>query len=412
MFRTYDIRGVYGKDVNLQNFFVLGGALAAFSRKIVAGMDYRRNNNLLLEALFEGFDGEKTFMGVAPTPAVAFASNELGVSLTASHNPPEYNGLKPLKQKRSFYSEELADLKKEFEDRAERAKEFKARNNPIETVDSLLEGYRDSLPDFGNAVFDLAGGAVCSLKSVFPKVLFSEPDPMFVRHSAEPTADAIGTLVSESKKDNALGFAFDGDGDRCVCVDSGKIVDSGAAAAFFAVNFLQKGSRIVLTLDFQEEVFVFLEDNGFKPSYSPVGDIFVLKKAEELGADFSAEKSGHYSVFKHIPYSDGVYFSALLSQSKAGELVEFSKQFKSVFVSESIHNVTVDFRKLAELVNGLNPARVETIDGVKASFEDYTFLIRPSNTQPLVRVSVEANNREGGIEGLRIAKELVLDCKA
>ncbi len=409
MFRTYDIRGIYGKDVTAEAFFALGKAFEKFSKTLVVGMDYRRNNGVLANALLDGYSGDALFMGFAPTPAIAFNSEKFGASLTASHNPPEYSGLKPLKQKRCFYSEELSGLKKEFEKNFKPGVKISGKaqtQNP-----APLEAYVNALPEFGNAFFDLGGGAVCSIANAFPKTLFSQPDPLFVRHSPEPTPDALGVLVSETRKTPSLGFAFDGDGDRCAVVDSGKIVDSGIAAAFFAANFLAKGSKIVLTLDVQDEVFVFLQDNGFKVEYSPVGDVFVLKKAEETNADFAAEKAGHYSVFKHMPYSDGIYFSALLSQTKAGALNEFARQFKSVFLSENIHNASVDFDKLVGAVKSQNPERVETIDGVKASFGDFAFLIRPSNTQPLVRVSVEAKSREHALGGLNVAKQLVSECK-
>jgi len=410
LFRTYDIRGIYSKDLTPQAFLVLGKALEKFSKTLVAGMDYRKNNPRLLASLLSGFEGEAQVMGFAPTPAIAFNSVELGVSLTASHNPPEYNGLKPLKHKRSFFVEELAELKKEYEKRKiELVKPSLIRENLSENPE-LLTHYLDSLPEFGKAVFDLAGGAVCSFKQVFPKAIFDLPDPTFVRHSAEPTPDALGVLLSETRKNVCLGFAFDGDGDRCAAVDSGKIVDSGALAAFYASNHLAKGSTVVVTLDVQDEVFVFLQDNGFKPHYSAVGDVFVLKKAEELGADFAAEKGGHYSMMKHMPYSDGVYFSALLSRAKPGELNDFAKQFKSVFLSDKIENVAVDFTKLKQLVESKAPLRIETIDGVKASFDDYTFLIRASNTQPLVRISVEARDRQKGLQGLEFAKEFVSKC--
>jgi len=408
VFRTYDIRGVFGKDITPESFYFLGKALGKFSDTLVAGMDYRRNNGILLNSLFSGFEGEKTFFGVAPTPAIAFYSQKLGASLTASHNPPEYNGIKPLQKQRSFYVGELAELKKEFEKHSA-GKTPKA--SAPEEDSAGLEAYVQSIPEVGNAVFDLAGGAACALKQIFPKTVFSEPDPLFVRHSAEPTPDALGGLVSETRKNACLGFAFDGDADRCVAVDSGKLVDTGVLAAFFASNFLPKGSKIVLTLDFQQEVFTFLEDNGFKPEYSPVGDVFVLKRAEEAKADFAAEKSGHYSVFKHIPYSDGIYFSAALSQTKAGEFNEFAKRFSSVFLSDSVPGVSVDLKKLEEMVKDRNPSRIETMDGVKASFDEYTFLIRPSNTQPLVRVSVEAKSRESAVHALGVAKQLVSDCK-
>ncbi len=410
MFRAYDVRGVYGKEITPQSFYSLGKALESFSKEIIVGMDYRRNNALLAGALLEGFGGKETFVGFASTPEIVFNSERLGVSLTASHNPPEYNGLKPFTEKRPFFAEELSLLKKKFEE-VPKTKESFSKKLPAQD-ESLREAYLDSLPEFKGGVFDLAGGAVCSIAKVFPEAIFSEPDESFVRHSPEPTQDALGVLIRETEKRKCLGFAFDGDGDRCAVVDSGKLIDSGVLAAFYCEKFLKKGSKVVLTLDVQEEVFEFLQKQGFEPEYSAIGDIFVLKRAQEIGAAFTAEKGGHYSDLKHMPHSDGIYFSAALSQAKAGEINEFSKQFKNVFLSDKIPDVKVDFSNLAELVEGMNPLKIETIDGVKAVFDDYTLLIRASNTQPIVRVSVEARDNEKGISGIAVAKRLVSECKA
>lgn len=405
MFRTYDVRGIYGKDITPQAFARLGVALNSFSNSLVSGMDYRRNNGVLASALFDGFEGEEIFMGHAPTPAVAFHSQKLGASLTASHNPPEYNGLKPLKLKRPFYTKELESLKVQFD----KIPEVKLSGKELPVDETLLGDYAEKLPEFGNAVFDLAGGAVCALGKVFPKTIFSEPDAAFVRHSPEPTADAITGLLDETRKNSCLGFAFDGDGDRVIAVDGGKMVDTGAAIAFFAHEFLKKGDKIVITLDVQQEVFDFLKNDGFQPVYSAIGDVFVLAKAEEIGASFAAEKSGHFSVLKHMPYSDGVFFSAMLSQCKPGELNDFARQFKNVFMSATVDG-RLNASKLAESVKALEPISVETIDGVKAVFEDYSFLIRPSNTQPIVRVSVEASGNASALHGLEIARKLASDC--
>ncbi|MFH0973365.1 MAG: hypothetical protein V1817_01075 [Candidatus Micrarchaeota archaeon] len=111
MFKGYDVRGIYGAEIDENKFFVLGKALGRLGGELALGMDYRRHNETLAAALASGFGGKTVFLGRATTPCVAFCSRKLGASVTASHNPPEYSGMKPFRDKRCFYGEELAQLK-------------------------------------------------------------------------------------------------------------------------------------------------------------------------------------------------------------------------------------------------------------------------------------------------------------
>ncbi|PIO05937.1 hypothetical protein COT29_03450 [Candidatus Micrarchaeota archaeon CG08_land_8_20_14_0_20_59_11] len=402
MFRAYDVRGIYGKDITPGSLCSLGRAMSRYAEDIVLGMDYRRHNEELAAAFRAGFDGEVRFLGRAPTPAVAFHSRKLGAALTASHNPAEYNGLKPFRERRCFWPDELKELEEKTKPCGTPMK-----TKPLDADAELHDGYVSALPEAGDALFDLCGGAACALRDVFPNRIFDEPDPAYERHSAEPKEETLGVLKERTKE--RLGFAFDGDGDRVAVCDRGRIIDGGVIIAYIAEHFLKKKDTLAITLDVSDEVAQYLTDAGFGVEVSKVGDVFVLQKAVAEGAAFAGERSGHYSMMKHMPYSDGIYFGLLLSQAKAGEIAEYAARFAAVTEIGAVY-AKVDFGALEGKIRAKEPEWISTIDGIKARFADYCLLVRASNTEPKVRVNVEAKTRELARRGMAEAKELINAC--
>ncbi len=416
MFKGYDVRGVYGTEVTEERFFVLGQAFNEIAKRLVIGMDYRQHNDSLLNAFLNGFTGEFTFVGIAPTPATAFNTLEYGVSITASHNPPEYNGLKPLMKKRPFYASEMNDLKIRYahlESLAEKAGKLSGgtfEKKKVKEDKTLLKAYVDSLPEFKSAIYDLGGGTVCAVKDAISRgggeLLFDEPDPFFNQRPSEPTDETLTLLKQKTLSEKKLGFAFDGDGDRLAVVAEGRVIDGGVAGAFLAVQNLKKGDKIAITIDVSEEGFDFLTDYGFHVYYSPVGHINVPLKMEEVGGVYAMEYSGHYCFASRMLQADGSYNAALISQVRLGEIIEFVNQFKMKrFVTKE--NARVNFAAFEKLVREKQPLAMETIDGVKAKFEDYAFLVRQSQTEPKVRVFIEAKTQAGIDKGLKHVKDFI-----
>lgn len=402
-FKTYDCRGKYGEDATEENCFRLGAACNAFSDKLVLGMDYREHNSQLVGAFLGGFEGIVSFLGNVPSPVVAFNSSSLGISFTASHNPAGYNGVKFKKQRRCFFQGELAEMRREFEE-----KKSGDKRKPLPRPNTeLVEAYISSLPAIEGGVFDLAGGAACSLKKIFPETVFAEPDPSYSMHSPEPKEGTLDVLARKTLN-GKVGFAFDGDADRAMVVDEGKVID-GAFTAAFVCSRLPKGSKVLVTLDTPAEVFRFIRDSGINIEYTPVGDVFLLQRMLESGADFAAERSGHFSFAKHMPDSDGIYSAAFLSPLKPGELLEFSKQFKNVSLFSEVR-FRVDFAKLESLARE-KAQRVDAMDGVKVEMEDFTFLVRASKTEPKVRINVEAETREKAEKGKVFVGSLLQKCR-
>jgi phosphomannomutase len=408
MFGAYDVRGIYGKDVTDAKFSALGSALSSFSASLVLGMDYREHNSQLAKAFLSGYSGGVRYAGFAPTPLVVFNSGKLGACITASHNPPEYAGIKFSKEKRCFYSEELAVLKKKFEAAKQK------RRTPVELPkvdEELVSIYLDSLPVASpNALFDLAGGSACALKNYFPQSIFSKPDPRFEKHAGEPTREALSVLTARTREKQCVGIAFDGDADRAAVVDCGEFVDGGIAGAFLAVSNLKRRDKVVLTIDVSDEVFLYLQDYGLQPIYSPVGDVFLLKKAISSNAAFGFERSSHYSFLNHMPHSDGIYAGALLSKVKPGEIRDFAKQFKVVTLIESVPTQKLGASIPRDLLSNA-PLRIEVFDGLKARFDDFSILVRASQTEPKIRINVEAKTTELASQGMRLAKEQLAKSK-
>ena len=404
MFKIHDIRGKYGEDITTDKFKLLGTAAGLFGNEILIGVDYRPCNTELLGAFCSGFTGTKTVIGNAPTPATAFLSRKLGLSITASHNPAGYAGAKFFKKQTYVSEDEMAALKKRFEATKQAANAASAPTKQPE----LLEEYIDSLPEFKGGLYDLSGGAACAIKKVFPATIFGDPDPNFERHSPEPKDDTL-TVLKEKTRKGVIGFALDGDADRVIPCDAGIVIEGDVVAAFIAQESFNKNDRIVLSIDCRQEVFDFLRDGGFKVITSKVGDPNVLQAAMANAAKFSAERSGHYSFLSHAPNSDGIYASALLSGTRPGELAEFKKQFKNVTLIEQVF-VKADFAKLKELMAERAPNELVALDGVKAVFEDYALLIRASTTEPKIRINSEARTSELAAKGMALAKQLAIAC--
>ncbi|MBI3588568.1 hypothetical protein HY095_05210 [Candidatus Micrarchaeota archaeon] len=414
MFRGYDIRGVFGSEVTPEKFRALGEAMNSFAPKLVEGMDFRQHNQELFDAFCQGFCGEILFLGHAPTPAVSFNSFEWGMAITASHNPAEYAGAKFFAERHTAFEGQLKELSEEFGRKYAGMKTSRqtSQNPPKKTAEvfdaaPLLKQYAESLPEVKDGLFDLSGGAACAIKEKFPERIFDVADPRFESHSPEPKEGTLDELKAEAVRRKQVGFAFDGDADRVMTVDRGKVIDGGIVAAFICENFFSKKDGIVLNIDFTQEVKDYLRDRGFKTIICPVGTTNVVTALFKHKAAFGAERNGHYYFTKHLPDSDGIYAACLLSGTKPGELREFSEKFTNSMLTGTVGG-KVDFAKLASIVKSARGLeKMETADGVHAVFKDFILLIRESQTEPKVRINSEGKEWKRAKEGMKRAKELL-----
>jgi len=409
MFGAYDVRGLYGKEVTEKNFFVLGKALNIFSDEIILGRDPRKHGLSLCSYLINGFEGEKNFLGLAPSAAVNFMASKLGACITASHNPFEFNGAKIFNKREFFTSKDLLELKKEFVSINNTKPEIPKKIVGLK-INCDLNKYIESLPEFKEGIFDLRNGGACSLKNVFPKTINTIPDPFLRKVDPEPKDSTLGKLKRITAKKKKVGFAFDFDADRLLVVNKGRLVSSNVIACLLAENFLKENDSVVLTVDLSKETEFFLKDKGFKVHYARMGQVNIIHKIKETKASLAAEYSGHYSFTRHLNYSDAIYVAGLLSPINSRELEDFSSQFKTLYYKGGI-NAEIDFNKLKELLRS-NAVEFSVFDGIRSFYNDYGFFVRESRADPRrVHFAVDALNKKGLLKGKKALTNAFNKCR-
>ncbi len=405
MFTTRDIRGIYGRDITIDKLKALSKALNQITTQLTIGMDYRAESEVILRTILSQFQGNIRYLGRIPTPVAAYLAEELGICVTASHNPPGYNGVKFFKPGRILFANEVQDLENKY---LEVGKESQGVSNEkqieLKIDNQLLQRYLSAIPEIQDGIFDLCGGAACIFKGIFPCTIFAEPDPTFQRHSPEPKDNTLEQLKLETKRLNKIGYAFDGDSDRVVLVVDGHLIPGDILIGFIAEHYLKRGDKIILSFDCSQEVFEYIKDIGRCPIYAAVGQNLLIAKAMDEKAAFIGEYSGHYSFNNFMYYSDPIYTVGKISDIKPIDLLNFHAQFKNIVLREKVDG-KIDYTRLQEALEKWTDQFV-LIDGIKAILADdnAAILIRHSQSEPITRVNVEAGD-------LQIAQEIFKDLK-
>jgi phosphomannomutase/phosphoglucomutase len=427
IFRAYDIRGIYGRDITEDIVQQIGRALATYmdgeGKTVLLGRDVRLSSKPLGDAFSKGMlDGGLNVedIGTVTTSLLYWASVHYekngGIMVTASHNPPEWNGLKIWAGK-SFISmgmgmEALRDIA--LEGKFKPASRGKLRQNP-----NAIEDYENYVADKVevkkrlNVVADPGNGS-CSLltPSLFQKTginveaINAEPDGTFPVHSPEPNEETLAevkTLVLRKKAD--FGVGFDGDGDRAVFVDDrGRMVPSTDIFVLLAEHYLKRrrGAAVVYEVSCSLAVEETIKAHGGKPVLSRVGHTYIVDKIHVEKAVFAGETSGHFYFMDVYGFDDAMFtclkIAEVLSKrdQRFSEIVDSLPKYprvpgKSYKCADEKKFQVVE--KIAEEFAEMGYKTV-TIDGVKVIEDEGWFLIRPSNTQPLIRLTVEAKTDE------------------
>ncbi len=416
MFKTHDVRGLLNTQINQGTFYTLGRATArVFRYEATTGRDYRTGHRVLESAFLAGFESEggqvSTILGNVPTSVISEENDGLGLCFTASHNPAGYCGVKFFIKNRYCTQNDIIRLKEEYDklggQETIRVPAYRLIEPSMNSKETIWD-YCEKLPPFQNAIYDLAGGAACALEFLFNKKIFYSPDPDFKHHSPEPMDSTLTDLKKKTINSKSLGFAFDGDADRVIAVDNGKTIEGHILLIELAKQNLSPNDKVVLSIDCPTEAFEKLEDEGFKPSWAPVGDINVIQKALECGAKIAGERSGHYSFLPDYPYSDGLRAASIASNSmKVGQLTKLSEEFKNICLIESVF-VRADFNKIQNYLNEQkNIQEIITIDGIKATFDNFSILIRQSNTEPKIRINAESTSLNDSQYAINLAKTAI-----
>jgi phosphomannomutase len=422
IFKAYDIRGVYPTELDEDVARRIGMAFAGFveAPRLVTGRDMRTSSPDLVAAFIEGATGagaEVIDVGLVSTDALYFASGVLdlpGAMFTASHNPSRYNGLKLCRNKASPIAsdtglEEIRKLAEESDDQLEggvaeerNVLEDYARHCRSFVDASLLRPLKVAV-DAGNG---MAGRTVPIVFEPLPfeiVPLFFDLDGTFPNHPANPIEPEnlvdLQRTVLEANCD--IGIAFDGDADRVFLVDEkAQLISGSLTTALVAERLLKKTPRtgIIYNLICSWAVPEVIEENGGKPIRTRVGHSFIKRVMAETGAIFGGEHSGHY-YFKDNFRADSGMIAALLileALSAAGEpLSTVLEPFQRYVASGEINSEVADQQGMLEkLADVYRDGKQDLSDGLTVEFEDWWFNSRPSNTEPLLRLNLEARASE------------------
>lgn len=427
IFKAYDIRGVYPSEIDEAAVYKTAQAFAKiFSlQKVVLGRDVRVSGPSLFAAAVEGFTDhgvDVVDIGVITTDMLYFAAATLdcdgGVTISASHNPREFNGMKLVRRGAVAVSGDSGI--KEIRDLAMSGYAFKSGRKGTVSGYDLAPGYLEKCLSFVdaakikplrvvvNGMFGPAVGNVLGLglpikiiplnenpDGTFPK---GQPDPLQEKNRAETVA-----LIREEKPD--LGAAWDADADRFFLFDeTGRYIPGYYITAFLGEYFMRQspGSGIIDDVRLIWAARDAAAAAGGKVFYNKAGHTFIKERMRKENAVFGGEMSGHY-YFRDYFYADNGLIPFLLmlqivseSGKKVSEL--FQPYFEKYFISGEINTALPDFdfagSILAEIEKKYPGAGKDYTDGVSLEEKDWRANIRPSNTEPLLRLNVEAGTRE------------------
>ncbi len=423
IFKAYDIRGVYPEQFDEDAAYRIGRAFASWAKaeRIVLGRDCRLSSPAMSEAFASGVTGVGVRiedLGLATTDMVYFASGRLslpGAMFTASHNPPEYNGLKLcLSGARpvgvgSGLGEVRALAERESPPEAS-AVPARGLVIPREMRDDYIEHLLSfvDLAEFlpftvvADAANGMAGLVVPELFQRLPGKLvplYMDLDGTFPNHPADPidpkNQEDVKRAVLEHAAD--LGLAFDGDADRVFLVDEhARGVGGSLVTALVAIGMLERqpGASILHNLICSRVVPEVIREHGGKPVKTRVGHSFIKKVMAETGAVFGGEHSGHYYFRAHFNADSGLVASMVVmdQMSKAGKpLSELLEPLRRYADSGEINSRVEDKEAVIErIAHAYRDGRQDRMDGLTVEYDDWWFNVRPSNTEPLLRLNVEA----------------------
>ena len=435
VFKAYDVRATVPDPLNEELAWRIGNATAQFLRtsltgydrsdpemnRLIVGRDMRKSSPMLRQAFIEGVAATGTYVidiGMVDTPQLAFATNHLkccgGVQITASHNPANYNGFKisgpggrPIGADSGL--REIARIAAAISHhRVERVEH-------LTTVD-LTRPYRAYLRQFLReprplkVVVDASNGMAGRW---FPRVFDDVPnlqvrrlnfehDGEFV-HPPNPLVPAnleqLRAAVREQQAD--FGACFDGDADRCVFVDEqAEIVGGDLLTALLAIEYLRDhpGASIVYDLRSSRIVPETIRAHGGVPQRQRVGHVYMKRKMAETGAVFGGELSGHF-YFRDFWNCDSallVFIAVLNVLTRTGQSLGSLLRPLKKYVATGERNFVNDdkegtFKRLAE---AYRDAEIDYLDGITVQYADWWFNVRPSNTEPLLRLNLEARTAE------------------
>jgi phosphomannomutase len=424
IFKAYDIRGIYPTDLNEDAAYAIGRAFVTFleAQQVLVGRDMRLSGPQIFDAVTRGImdqGADVINIGMVSTDQYYFACSELklpGMMVTASHNPKQYNGFKMVRQMPYLLSGDqgIQDLRRIVESDAYAGASRKGSMREIDLseqfVDAVLKLIDVSALKSLKVVADTGNGMVGPiLKRVYARLpvdligLYLDPDGSLPNHGLDPLqpenrAELERRVVDEGA---AVGFAFDGDGDRFFVIDDrGEFIAGDYMTALLGRYLLSKrpGSKIVYDVRASWAVPELIREAGGTPLIERVGHAFIKRRMAEEGALFGGEVTGHY-YFQDFNYADsGIVPSLLILEmlSTSGQrMSELLAPLEAKYIiSGEINSTVADApAKMRELAQRYADGKVEQLDGISVTYPTWHFNVRASNTEPLLRLNLEALSR-------------------
>ncbi len=426
LFKSYDVRGIYPSELNDDIAYGIGRCFVTLlgAKRVVVGRDMRPSGEKLYEAFARGVTdagADVTYIGMVSTDALYFAVGKYGfdggVMITASHNPAQYNGMKFTRGLAEAISLDtgLADIRDtlisgELPPKATVAGKIDQRMilddfaaHCLSFIDpKKIRPFKIAI-DAGNG---MAGETVPYVFKHLPcEVIpvFFELDGTFPNHPASPIEpeNMIDLQAAVKKHGCDLGVAFDGDADRMFIVDEkADLIDGSTVTALVALNTLKKhpGAKILYNLICSRSVPELVAKAGGIPVRSKVGHSIIKKVMREEDIEFGGEHSGHF-YFKNNWYADSGMIALMQClevfsespQPVSAIIAPIDTRYRSGEINSTVNNIPA---KLDELQKHYSDAQIDHLDGVTISYPNWWMNIRPSNTEPLLRLNVEGDTKE------------------
>ena len=427
LFGTNGVRGVFSEDFTLEFVHDLVLAISTYFKEgtILVGYDGRDSSSVISKLVcstlnFAGLDCH--LAGLVPTPCLEFATKTLGynggIMITASHNPPEYNGIKPVASDGVEVSREDENVIEEIffkKNWKQNSSTWGSTKNDDRSVQTYLDGIKSQVDvskiksknlkvvlDLGNGAQSVTAIKLCEQLECEIITINQEIDGSFSGRGPEPTPYNLQELSSTVVKNNAdLGIAFDGDGDRSIFCDSKGMLLSGDKSALLLSNYLLKknpNSKVVTCVNSGNSIDEIVTQTNSTVIRTKVGSIEVSRKMITENALLGFEENGGFMFGKHNHVRDGgmalALFLELLASSNKSVSEELATLPPSFTTKDKISCEKEDADKIISKLLAEFP-NADTTDGVKIVFDKKNWvMVRPSGTEPIIRIYVESDSEK------------------
>lgn len=426
IFKAYDIRGIYGVDFDESLAYKIGYFLPKLlkTNKVLVGRDIRLSSDILHDYLVKGImdAGADVYdLSLATTPYVYYVTREYNfdasVQITASHNNKEYNGFK-ISTSMSMpvgYDSGLKELEDMVNNEEVAVSLNKGKLIEFNKYDEYLNFHKKNAKDYSNLKIGIDcsnGMANLFIKELIPNAIYINDtfDGSFKSHEPNPligeNQEQLKKLVLKNNLD--FGIIFDGDADRVAFIDnSGKFISPDLMIALLAEYYLKKqpNQNILYDIRTSKSVTEDIKKNEGIPNIWKVGHAFAKRKMKELDAVVGGELAGHY-YFREFGYCDSAILACLILLNIILDLNAEGKtiadKISEITIYETLEETNFIMKQKDECINEINKymrdkytvLKEYDIDGIRLEFEDFWFNLRKSNTEPYLRLVLEANTKE------------------